>query len=319
MNVLIYGGGAVGLGIATALLESGDMVDIIARGKTAEALREKGIERRGICGEMRLKSSFFGVYESLRAIKNKRYDYIITAVKSNDSEHCARDIKENFDGNFDKIVLMQNGWGNFEIFSNYFPMEKIFNARVITGFTRPEPNISEITVHADYIKIGSISKESENSVKDLAESINGGGIPCITTPEIAKDLWAKMLYNCALNPVGAIFGVSYGGLENSEHSRDIMKNIVDEIFQVMKSNGYSTYWDNSKEYLETFYEKLLPPTRGHFSSTLQDIRAGKKTEIDALNGQIVKLGEDRGINVKVNRTIVQMVKFMEEKKSRGVV
>ncbi len=148
----------------------------------------------------------------------------------------------------------------------------------------------------------------------MTEAIDRGGIPCITTAEITKDLWAKMLYNCSLNPVGAIFGVNYGGLENSIHSKEIMRNIVDEIFEVMNINGYKTYWADGEEYLKTFYEKLLPPTRGHFSSTLQDIRAGKKTEIDALNGQIVKLGEEAGVNVKVNRTIVQMIKFMEENK-----
>lgn len=70
-----------------------------------------------------------------------------------------------------------------------------------------------------------------------------------------------------------------------------MKNIVDEIFEVMRAKGYKTYWENSEEYLKTFYEKLLPPTRGHYSSTLQDIRAGKRTEIDALNGQVVNLGK----------------------------
>ena len=314
MNVLIYGGGAVGLGIATALIKSGCKVDIVARGKTVEMLEKQGIERRGIFGSFHYKPDFFGVYSSIKEIEDKHYDYILTAVKSNDSETAAKDIKENLDGKFDKIVLMQNGWGNFEIFSKQFDSKKIFNARVITGFTRPEPNVSEITVHADYIKIGSISGENRESIKELAELIDKGGIPCITTAEIVKDLWAKMLYNCALNPVGAIFGVNYGGLETSEYSREIMKNIVDEIFEVMRAKGYKTYWENSEEYLKTFYEKLLPPTRGHYSSTLQDIRAGKRTEIDALNGQVVNLGEEAGVNVKVNRTIVQMIKFMENKK-----
>lgn len=314
MNVLIYGGGAVGLGIATALIKSGCKVDIVARGKTVEMLEKHGIERRGIFGSFHYKPDFFGVYSSIKEIEDKHYDYILTAVKSNDSETAAKDIKENLDGKFDKIVLMQNGWGNFEIFSKQFDSKKIFNARVITGFTRPEPNVSEITVHADYIKIGSISGENRESIKELAELIDKGGIPCITTAEIVKDLWAKMLYNCALNPVGAIFGVNYGGLETSEYSREIMKNIVDEIFEVMRAKGYKTYWENSEEYLKTFYEKLLPPTRGHYSSTLQDIRAGKRTEIDALNGQVVNLGEEAGVNVKVNRTIVQMIKFMENKK-----
>lgn len=110
------------------------------------------------------------------------------AVKSNDSEAAAKDIKENLDGKFDKIVLMQNGWGNFEIFSKHFDSKKIFNARVITGFTRPELNVSKITVHADYIKIGSISGEGKECVKDIAELIDKGGIPCITTDEISKNL-----------------------------------------------------------------------------------------------------------------------------------
>ena len=84
MNVLIYGGGAVGLGIATALIKSGCKVDIAARGKAVELLKKHGIERRGIFGSFHYKPDFFGVYSSIKEIEDKHYDYILTAVKSND-------------------------------------------------------------------------------------------------------------------------------------------------------------------------------------------------------------------------------------------
>jgi 2-dehydropantoate 2-reductase len=90
-----------------------------------------------------------------------------------------------------------------------------------------------------------------------------------------------------------------------------MKNIADEIFEVIKKSGYSTHWNTSENYLETFYKTQLPPTAKHESSMLQDIKASRGTEIDAMNGEVVRLGDKSGINVKTNRTICNIIKFIE--------
>ena len=313
MNILIYGGGAVGLGIASCLLQSGAKIDIIGRGNTVSSLHREGLVREGIFGHCRFGSDMFGSFVTLEDLPTGIYDYILVCTKSFDSETAAKDISSHpcLLNQGTKIVLFQNGWGNAEIFIRFFPTSQVYNARVITGFSRPSPNEVVITVHADAIHIGSLFRKEVSHLNDLCILIARGGIPCELTEYIERDIWAKMLYNCALNPLGAILNVPYGMLGAYEYTRMIMAGIVQEIFQAMRRGGYTTHWENPEDYLKNFYERLLPPTAQHESSTLQDIRSKKKTEIDALNGAIVALAQEFKIEIPFNRLVYNLIKFME--------
>jgi len=141
--------------------------------------------------------------------------------------------------------------------------------------------------------------------------IREGGIPCETTDSIEKDLWAKMLYNCALNPLGAILNVPYGVLAEYEFTRTIMCGIVEEIFAVMDAAGYQSHWRRASDFLDVFYGKLVPATAEHRSSTLQDIVAKKKTEMDALNGAVISLAGKYEVSVPYNLVVCNMVRFAE--------
>jgi len=315
MNVLIYGGGAVGLGIASCLIKSGEKVDILARKQTADSLKKEGLTRTGVFGDFYAEKDQFQAFESLSEIHSRAaYDYILVCTKSFDSLKVGENIAQNhhLSENNTAIVLCQNGWGNAEILSPFFDEKNLFNARVITGFSRPKSNHVEITVHVDAIRMGSIYNHDLDSLKGICESISKGGIPCEISCRIIKDMWAKMLYNCALNPLGAIFNVPYGKLGESRHTSMIMKHIIKEIFLVLEKAGYETEWHSAEEYFSIFFNSLIPATAKHEASTLQDIRAKKKTEIEALNGAVVKLGEQYGIDVSFNRMVYEMIKFKEE-------
>ena len=92
-----------------------------------------------------------------------------------------------------------------------------------------------------------------------------------------------------------------------------MNLIIDEIFMVMEAAGYRTHWDSARTYQTAFYGTLIPSTAEHFSSTLQDLQAGKRTEIDALNGAVVALGKAYGVAVPANELVCQLIKFLEVK------
>lgn len=246
-------------------------------------------------------------------IKAEAFDYILICTKSFDSLEAAKELSlhKRLFGEKTKIVLFQNGWGNARVFSNFFSSEQIYNARVITGFHRIKDNEVVITVHADSIHIGSLFGCDCSYMERLCELVTKGGIPSEKTNNIEKDLWAKMLYNCALNPLGAILDVPYGILADNASTQTIMNNIVEEIFNVIVASGYQTHWQKPADFLEVFYKKLVPDTAEHKSSTLQDILAKKKTEIDALNGAVIKLAENHQVNVPYNLTVYNMVKFLE--------
>lgn len=319
MQVLIYGGGAVGLGIASCLIKGGAQVDILGRDKTVGALKTTGLRRTGVFGPYEAEATAFESFNSLTDSQNTPYDYILVCTKSFDSPATASDLSLHRDifGKSTKIVLFQNGWGNAEKFLPFFEREKIYNARVITGFELKNPNEVEVTVHADSIHIGNLFGCDISVVKPLCETISHGDIPCEITDKIERDLWAKMLYNCALNPLGAILDVPYGELAEHNATREVMEAIVREIFAVMELAGFKTHWSKSDYFLKAFYDKLVPETAQHRSSTLHDIRAKKMTEIDALNGAVIKIGKACGVGTPYNLAVYNIIKFMEAKNLYG--
>jgi 2-dehydropantoate 2-reductase len=313
MDVLIYGAGAVGLGIASCLIRPGNRVDLVAREPTVAALRAEGLLRTGLFGSVHIKPEAFRCFTALDEAAGGRYDFILICTKSFDSGRAAQELvaHENHLGATARLVLFQNGWGNAEVFRAHFDPHRIYNARVITGFHRQRPHEVQITVHADAIHIGSLFAADLAGIEPLAQAVRAGGIPCETTASIERDLWAKMLYNCALNPLGAILGVPYGALAAAGSTRALMDRIVEEAFAVMTVAGYRTHWARAQQFLDVFYGRLVPDTAQHESSMLQDLQAGKRTEIDALNGAVIRLAEKHALAVPYNLAVYHLIRFLE--------
>lgn len=313
MHILVYGAGAVGLGIASCLLKAGVKTSVLTRPRTVEALKTDGLKRTGIFGEIYVSPADFFAYDKTTDLPADAFDFVLVCTKSSDSQTAADELSrcKKILRRHGLIILFQNGWGNAEIFAERFPQNRIYSARVITGFIRPQLNHVDITVHADAIHIGSLFKQPLNPLESLCEKITAGGIPCQTTADIEKDLWAKMLYNCALNPLGAVLDVPYGHLARFNSTRILMNHLIGEAFEVMQQSGFSTHWDTVDKFIRIFYEKLLAPTADHRSSTLQDLKAGKKTEIEALNGAVLRLAEKKEIPVPYNTFLYQLIRFIE--------
>ena len=313
LNVLIVGAGAVGLGLTSLLLQSGCRITLVGREPTVNALAAYGLDRIGIFDEFHSQPESFTVLSTLKDVSLDQFDFALVCVNSFDTEIVGQQIKNSTfqKSSSVKFVLCQNGWGNAETFSQFVPQENIFNARIITGFTCPERNKVDVTVHAQPLHLGSLYGVDLKALVPLAQAFREGGMPSVVTPDISKDLWAKMLYNCPLNALGALLEISYGLLGENKNTRQIMELIVNEVFSVMYAMGYETHWNNSKSYLEDFYGKLLPSTYDHESSMLQDLRAGKMTEIEAINGVIVVEGEKRNILVPCNSMIRNLLQFLQ--------
>lgn len=317
MKVLVFGAGAVGLGLSSFLLQAGHRVHFVGNEKTVLALRKNGLKRQGIFGSASFSPQQLTASSNLTETGRETFDFYLVCTKSFDTENSARQLKAESTLAHQKspIVLCQNGWGNAEIFTQFFTDKQVFNARVITGFIRPEPHVVDVTVHAQPVHLGSLFQGDSTPLLDLADALSQGGIPCAVTNDIGKDLWAKMFYNCPLNALGAVLQVPYGHLGENENSRVLMEQIIEEVFQVMQGLDYDSHWQSAGEYLKDFYSQLLPSTYEHESSMLQDIRAGKKTEIEALNGVIVQEGKKLGINVSCNEIVRRQILFLQNKPS----
>jgi len=144
--------------------------------------------------------------------------------------------------------------------------------------------------------------------------VNAAGLPCTVTSSIRRDLFAKLLYNSALNPLGAALGVHYGALGDDPHARAIMNGVIAEVFAVMKAMNFTTHWDTPGEYMEFFYSHQIPATYHHRSSMLQDLERGRRTEIEALTGYVSRQGRALGAPTPICDTLSDIVRFLERKR-----
>lgn len=313
MKALVIGMGAVGCAIAIATANAGMETAVVARKETAKAIRANGLKRIGIFGEITVSPECITVYEDIDQIEVE-YDYIAIAVKTMANKTVADELAKNRNiiGRNGKIVLFQNGWGNDEPYLAHFPASQVYNARVITGFERTAPWVTKVTVHNAPILLGSLHGEAVKGLETLARAISDSGIPSEVSDELIPALWAKMLYNTTLNPLGAIMNMSYGELAGSKHLVGIMNRLIEETFAVMNAAGYKTFWDNAKEYQDVFYGKLVPDTFAHRASTLQDIEKHQYTEIDTLNGCIQRIGKQYGVQTPTHDMIVELIRGIED-------
>jgi 2-dehydropantoate 2-reductase len=177
----------------------------------------------------------------------------------------------------------------------------------MTGFRLVAPQVAEVTVHADAIRIGSLFGADPACVAALCQSLSRGGIPAAPSPDVARDLWSKMLYNCTLNPLGALLEVPYGVLGEREVTRRVIEAVVQEVFAVMAAARFASRWATPQAFLRALHEELLPPTARHESSMLQDLRAGRPTEVEFLSGAVARLGTEHGVATPVCAALRDLV------------
>lgn len=312
MRVLIFGAGAVGQGVGAFLAAAGHQITLLLRPRYRDVLAEHGLTASGIFGRRTVGPSQLRLAGDPAELSGRGYDAVLVCVKSYDTQ-AAADALEGLAGEDTAVVSMQNGYGNVELLASRFGQERVLCARVITGFSIPQPGRVEITVHADDIHVGSFYQPAHPTAEALARALSEAGLPARCVDNVEAALWGKILYNCALNPLGAILRVHYGALGDSPHSRAVMDAIISEVFAVIGAYRFPCPWPNAAAFRDVFYASQLPATYDHRPSMLQDLAAGKRTEIDALNGAIVRLAAEKGLAAPVNETLTRIVHFLEER------
>ncbi len=300
MRVVILGAGAVGLTVAAKLSTVCD-VHAVCRRRHADAVKERGFLMTGIWGEGTYR---FSCSETLPEWEDADY-YIITS-KSTDTEAICNEYADTLRGH--EVVSLQNGIGNEEIIARY--TDYVIGGMIITGFEWQGDGAVHVSVEAAPMKVGRFPGGLDEPVERLVRLIRSAGMNVEATDAIRSDLWSKTLYNCALNPLGALADVPYGSLADP-HAWRIVTAIVDEAFRVAEAEGVRLPWNTTDDYLAYLRDVQLPATAAHHSSMLQDLRAGRKTEIDFLNGAVVARGLRRGIPVPYNTCITEQIRFRE--------
>jgi len=317
VRFLIYGAGALGQAIGCMLAADGHQIDLVLRPRFLEALHSSGLEVTGIFGEYRVPPAQIGLLTSLKKRNGSDYDAVLLTTKTYDTDSAITDIA-GLSQCYCPVVSLQNGCGNLEKLEERLGRERSLAARVITGFEIERPGRVRITVSADAVHVGGcVRGVIPGAAKRLAEALNHAGLPSIAVADVYQSLFAKLLYNCALNPLGAVLGVHYGALAESDETRMIMDRVIEETFTVITTMGGSTLWPDTAGYCKVFYSQLVPATYHHRPSMLQDLENNKPTEVEAMVGYVAAQGRKYGVATPCCDLLAALVRFKEQRALQG--
>jgi 2-dehydropantoate 2-reductase len=305
-HILIAGAGALGSVYGCFFRRAGYPVTLLGRTSHMEAIAAGGLFIEGLWGEHH--ATGFELITDAAQTKTP-FDAILISAKACDTDAIAPAIAPALtrDG---VAISLQNGLGNVEKIAAQVGWERALAARVIFGAEVVAPGRVRITVYADPVLIGvwqDGAPQLEAVARRWAERFAVAGIPAAYCDDIKAALWGKVLYNAALNPLSALLGVTYGALAQDENTRAIMDTVFDEVYGVAAAEGVALPWRSAAEYRAEFYGRLIPSTVDHRSSMLQDLERGRRTEIDAINGEVWRRGRAHGIATPINQALTRLV------------
>jgi 2-dehydropantoate 2-reductase len=312
MKILIFGAGGIGSVLGGFLARMGHEVALLGRAWHLGEIRKKGLTITGIWGDYRVKA--FDLYEHANELltRNSSFDLIFLTVKSYDTKQAVAElaplIRENT-----TLVSFQNGIGNIEAVLEKIPAEKFLPGRAIFG-VETEPGLARITVQADELVLGALPGVApKRSPVEVAHLLTLAKVQTRAVPNILTHIWSKVIYNCALNALCTIHEMPYGGiLENAQTCR-AMEAIVRECYTVGLKKGIALEPASADLYLELLVKTLIPRTASHFPSMLQDLKRGRRTEIEALNGAIARLADAIGISAPENQKAAEAIRKISPK------
>ena len=301
IRVAVLGAGAVGCFFGGMLARAGHRVTLIGRPLHVDAFRKTGLHFEGLKFNLHVPVEASTDAEAVRGAR-----LVLFCVKSTDTEQAAAQIAPFLDA--DAIVVnLQNGVDNSERIQKQVS-QPVIPAVVYVATEMKGPGHLKHHGRGDLV-IGSLDGTvSSEMLQTLKVQFEKASIPVQISENVAGELWAKLVVNCAYNALSAITQLPYGKLIDGAGIRETMRNVVEETLAVANASGVAM----APDMLARVYQiAAAMPTQ--YSSTAQDLARGKPTEIDHLNGYVVRRGEALGIPTPANGVLHALVKLIEAK------
>ena len=203
------------------------------------------------------------------------------------------------------VLTLQNGLGNPEIIAETFPAERILKG--IAALPADLHGLTGVESHgAGHVELGAMTSDGTQAAQAATELLTRAGFDARYSEDIDVAIWEKVAFNAALNALGAVTGQPNAGVDN-EPGRRIIAGIVNEVVATARAYGVAV----EQPRIEGAIDHALAQHRGHKASMLQDMIAGRASEIDFINGAICERAQAAGIASPVNQTMSDLVRVME--------
>ena len=295
MKIAVMGAGAVGCYYGGMLARAGHEVILIGRAQHVAAVRRDGLF---------MDTKSFQEHVPLQAATDasgiEGAQLVLCCVKSTDTEIAGRQMKPHLAPGA-VVLSLQNGYDNAERLQAVLGHE-VMPAVVYVATEMAGPG------HVKHHGRGELVIGPSTESEELVKSFGAAGVPVQISANVAGALWAKLIINCAYNALSAITQMPYGRMVQGQGMADVMRDVVDECLAVAGAEGVSVPRD-----IRVAVRGIAVTMAGQLSSTAHDVARHKPSEIDYLNGYVLRRGAAHGIATPVNRVLHAVVKLLESR------
>lgn len=303
MHILVLGAGAIGSLLGARLSTTSARVTLL----TIDREHVRAVQRNGlVIEELDGGTTIYKIpcYEDPRSIGEKA-DLVLVAVKTYATEKALSGIGSCCSPST-LFLTLQNGIGNWERIAGIVGREPVLVGVTAQGATLTAPGRVRHGGNGPTY-LGEITGPPESRVEAIAETFRNAGLETFTSDRMEHLIWEKLLVNVGINAITALAGIRNGMIAELEPARKLCAAAVEEAVRVAAAKGFPIR--------EDIVERVLSVARAtavNRSSMGQDVDKRKRTEIDAINGAIVKFAAELGIPAPVNWTLTHLVKTVQE-------
>lgn len=289
------GAGAVGCYFGARLAQAGQDVVLIGRPALVDA-----IAAHGLLLEMGGETVSLPLAASADPSAVAGADLVLFCVKSGDTEAAGRQIASHLAPGA-RVLSLQNGVGNAERLAAVIG-QAVLPTVVYVAAQMGGPG------HVIHRGRGDLVIGEGAGAEEVAARLRDAGVPAQVSAQTVAAQWEKLVINCALNAISAVTAAPYGRIVAQPGALDLMQGVVAECAAVAAASGVALppgIWDQVLRIAEAMPSQI--------SSTAQDMQRGRATEIDFLNGEILRRGQALGLPTPLNAALTVLVKLAEQR------
>lgn len=298
LRIAVMGAGAVGCYYGGMLARAGHALTLIARPAHVQAMAARGLRMQGQGFD-----EWVPLTASADAAAVAEADLVLFCVKSSDTEAAARLLAPHLSAQA-LVLSLQNGVDNAERLQVVLPGHAVAAAVVYVAVDMAGPGHVLHKGRGELVLAPASSGQMDSEA--VAAALRAAGVPTEVSGAVREALWTKLVINCAYNAISAISQQPYGRSIDAPGIKGVMQDAVNECLAVAAADGV-----NLPAIVHEAVARIAQTMPSQLSSTAQDLARGKPSEIDYLNGHVVRRGEALGIPTPVNRTLWSLVKLLE--------
>lgn len=303
MKILVLGSGGVGAYYGAKLVQAGQDVHFVTRGKNLEAFLHRGIQVKSFQGDFSVST-----VSASEAIPDESFDLVILAVKSYDTERLIPQMQAVMQKS-KTLLSLQNGVENEEMLRRAFGEEKVIGGICYIGSELKSPGQVEHLAKGG-IACGEFSGILSDRVKEIQHTFESSGIECKLSNDIDKLLWTKFLWNVGFNPLCTLLQTHVSPLLTRPDLRNLVISAMSEAVQVGQKCGVKIT-EKEIQMNMSVSDRELHDVR---PSMLQDFEKGKKLEHETFCGYLVRKSNDLGLLLPINAFLYASLNFLDSKR-----